>query len=274
MAMRRRACSALVGLVVFAPLPAAAQIIISEIMYDLSEGSDSGREWIEVYNAAATPVSLPDWKVSENGTNHKIAAVAGGAALAPGAYAVIADNTEKFKADHPSFSGQLFDSVFSLSNTGESIALRDPAGADIDAVTYSNTMGGSGTGDSLQRTQLQPDAAFSAGIPTPGVGISTGGLAKTPQKENKSTTSLATKTSSKKEPSPAATGPVIIGKPAKEVLSGVESQVAGVASAPPAPSSTRYLWWLGMLAIASMGAVGVAWSRRIKRTEWEIEEIS
>src|SRR4051812_46838445 len=103
----------IVSLFILTPCFAFAQVVITEIMYDLPTGSDSGREWIEIYNAGSESVKLTGWKLFENSTNHKISAVSGGDALLPSSYTVIADNAEKFKADWPQFSGQLFDSTFS-----------------------------------------------------------------------------------------------------------------------------------------------------------------
>ncbi len=244
------------------PAFVSAQVVISEIMYDQAEGSDSGREWIEVYNAGAVSVPLADWKVFENGTNHKITAVVGGEALATGAYAVIADNAEKFKADHPAFSGQLFDSAFSLSNGGETIALHDKALGESDSVAYADTMGGSGTGDSLQRVQLISGTAFSAGTPTPGVPIPASGLVKSPVKEKKS--SLKTKT-------PKATSvisaPDIVGDTSPKAEPTAENQTASAAG-----SSAPYVWWLGACAIAGIAAIGIALARRARKTEWDIIE--
>ncbi len=112
------------------PQVSFAQIVVTEIMYDLKSGSDSGHEWVEVYNAGASVVKLTDWKLFENGTNHKITGVVGADTLMPYAYAVIADNREQFKVDWPNFSGQLFDSAFSLSNSGETIIFRNASSSD------------------------------------------------------------------------------------------------------------------------------------------------
>ena len=88
-------------------------MVISEVTYDLP-GSDSGREWIEVKNVGAESISFSDWRLFENGANHKLIPHDGVGVLAPGAYAVIVSNVEKFRTDWPHFSGILFDSVFDL----------------------------------------------------------------------------------------------------------------------------------------------------------------
>src|SRR3989344_5734849 len=92
------------------PASLFANVEITEIMYDVS-GSDTGREWIEV--KANTETDLADWKLFEANTNHALTLVGGTALVPAGGVAVIADNTEKFLLDFPSFSGTLFDSSFS-----------------------------------------------------------------------------------------------------------------------------------------------------------------
>jgi len=240
--------------VFFAPAISSAQVIISEIMYDLAEGSDSGREWIEIYNAGSVPVTVSDLKITENETNHAIKAEAN-AALALGGYAVIADNSAKFKADWPAFSGLLFDSAFSLNNTGESIGLADATGVPRDAVVYTNASG-NGTGDSLQRQPIS-GASFGAGIPTPGVGIPVNGLVKSPTKQ---------KTASKKNLPAAAAAPTIVGE-AKD-----ESPFVRI-SAPTNTQGSPVYWWLAPLLLACASSAGIVWSRHLKKDEWEIEEM-
>ena len=81
------------------PQCAVAQVVISEIMYDLSSGSDTGREWVEVFNAGASSVHFTDWKFFEANTNHALSAVQGGESVASGAYAIIVDDATKFLAE-------------------------------------------------------------------------------------------------------------------------------------------------------------------------------
>jgi hypothetical protein len=145
------------------PVFVFAQIEITEIMYDI-EGSDSGREWVEIYNNGNGAVDLSDWKFFENGVNHGLSAYSENTKLAAGEYAIIADNAEKFLTDWPNFFGSLFDSSFSLKNSGESISLRDDKLEDIDQITYAAEWGALGNGDSLQKT----DNGWVAGPPTPG----------------------------------------------------------------------------------------------------------
>ena len=130
---------------------ANAQIIFTEIMYD-PPGTDTGREWIEVYNSGTDSVDLTTYKLFENNVNHKITEHSGGKILAPGKYAIIADNVEKFLIDFPNLAGTIiiFDSAFSLNNTGEDFSLIDSAGVAIDTISYSVDLGAKNNGNSLQ----------------------------------------------------------------------------------------------------------------------------
>lgn len=237
-------------LVVLSAFPAVshAQIVITEIMYDLAEGPDAGREWVEVLNSGSSAVDLATYRLFENGTNHKIS---GAGSLAPGGYAVIADNAEKFKADWPSFSSLVFDSAFSLSNTGESISIRTQAGAEIDTVAYSDSLA-KGTGDSLQR---EPGAFFAAGMPTPGAPIPATGLVLAPQKKS------------------AAKSPNVASVSAPTEIRGEAREFMPVSLAAVGVASSSAMWWFAPLTLAFIASIGIVISRRFRADEWEIEEM-
>lgn len=145
------------------PLFAHAQVYINEIMYNLS-GTDTGREWVEIYNSGSNAIDLSNWKFFENNTNHGLNSISGGTSLSAGAYAIIVDDSTKFLIDWIGFSGILLDSTFSLNNTGEIISLKDDAQTIIDEITYESSTGAIGDGNSLQKSG---SAWISAG-PTPG----------------------------------------------------------------------------------------------------------
>ncbi len=164
-----RPCS-LFLMVALVPGFARAQVVISEIMYDVS-GTDTDREWVEVFNAGASPVHFTDWKLFEANTNHGITSAQGGENFAAGAYAIIADNPAKFLQDWPSYSGILFDSTFSLGNSGETLAIHMPPPdlTPTDSVPYQGAWGAAGNGNSLQRTSVS-GTTFVESSPTPGAG--------------------------------------------------------------------------------------------------------
>lgn len=143
----------ILSLLLVAPLTVWGDVYINEIMYDL-DGTDSGREWVEVYNSGTEDIDLSLFRLFENGVNHKISIYdptesGKTSILSGGEYGIVADKPEKFLNDH-NYSGLLFDSVFSLSNVGEVIALVDDTDNIIHSVAYSPGWGAKGTGNTLQ----------------------------------------------------------------------------------------------------------------------------
>lgn len=151
-------------LLTFLPLGASAQVIISEIMYDVN-GADMGREWIEVQNVGTTTENLSGFKFFEAGTNHNLSVAQGSFLLLPQSFAVLSDTPSKFLADHRGFSGTILNTTFSLNNTsGELIALKDSKGATTTALSYEPQWGAGGDGNSLQLVA----GSWVSAPPTPG----------------------------------------------------------------------------------------------------------
>ncbi len=151
-------------------IPAANAIVINEIMYD-PVGGDTAKEWIEIHNNESSEVNLFGWKLFEDNTNHGLAMITGSWTLPSKSFAIIADNASRFLYDYPEFDGTLFDSAFSLSNSGESLALKNSSSAVIENITYDSSLGANGTGNSLQR--MRAGMPFTQGnvhenFPTPG----------------------------------------------------------------------------------------------------------
>jgi len=227
------------------PLSLAAQVTITEIMYDLETGSDSGREWIEVRNMGAEEVDLGLWRLFEAEVNHHIeAAEEGGATLLrAGGYAIIADNTAKFLADWSAYGGLLFDSAFSLGNVGETLILRDGELADVDSVSYDAAWGANGDSASLQFV----GGEWVAAAPTPGMENVTDGTSEENYEEEETTPS-APPVSASALPPPApslftarlATKEkfAVVGAPANfsAALLGVKEGLSG---------KTRFVWSFG-----------------------------
>lgn len=152
---------------------ANAEIIVTEIMYN-PEGTDTDREWIEVYNSGTEPIDLTAYKFLENDVNHTISVFdinndnVGGQSstlnfISPNEYAIIADDPEMFLIDFPN-TQNIFDSVFSLNNTGEDLAIISPDGVIVNSFMYSSELGANGTGNSLQ---LNNNGIFIPASPTP-----------------------------------------------------------------------------------------------------------
>lgn len=152
---------AIVGAVFIEPAPvnAAGSILISEVMYDLA-GSDTNREWVEIYNAGSDPVTIVDgigdgsWRFND-GSNHVLKLVQGSLTLPASGVAVLVSTSTVFLADHPGFSGTLIDTTMSLNNTSDTLKLSADKGATFfSEIIYQNTWGANGDGKSLEKIDL------------------------------------------------------------------------------------------------------------------------
>lgn len=141
---------------------ALADMLINEIMYD-AIGSDDDHEWIEIFNNGTSAVDLTGWKFFEDGTNHNLYLKQGNSTIQTNGYAIIAENWTMFLMDY-SYNGTLFDSSFSLSNSGESLVLKNSSSNVIENITYSSNYGGSGNGYSIGKISNN----FTEMIPSPG----------------------------------------------------------------------------------------------------------
>ncbi len=133
------------------PLIGYAQVVFSEIHYDLA-GSDKGGEWIEVYNDGAEPVSFAGWKFFEAGVHHTLTG-AEGAMIQGGQYSLIVRDADMFRALFPSATGVFVESSFSLSNSGETLMLKDASGVVADSVSYTSLLGGAGNGMTISKVE-------------------------------------------------------------------------------------------------------------------------
>ena len=93
-------------------------LVITEIMANPS-GADSQFEWIEVYNPTASPVVMDDYRLRESDTMHHLQDIT----ISPFGFVIIARDKVKFLERYPAFSTNTIDSVFSLSNSGETLEL-------------------------------------------------------------------------------------------------------------------------------------------------------
>ncbi|HEY4516828.1 MAG TPA: lamin tail domain-containing protein [Candidatus Paceibacterota bacterium] len=260
---------------------ASGQVVITEVMYDVS-GADTGREWVEFFNTGEGAVKLTTWKLYENGTKHKIVAASGVNTLAPHTYAIVADNPAKFRTDWPQFSGVLFDSAFSLSNDGETIALLDASSTEIASVSYQGSSGAAGDGNSLNRSP-ENTSAFTPHTPSPGAVMSTAVIpppppkptaVKTPAPRTSVKTGTTVKKTTVSDGSASPTGVIIGDAPVQEdpVQSNDFSPESQTAA--PTPIAPRSWWWGGAAALALLGGGAMVAARSKAKSEWKIEESS
>ncbi len=219
-------------------------------MYDLA-GGDSGREWVEITNTGSESVDIAKYRLFENGTNHGFTLVAGTAVLQPGASAILADDAEKFKTDWPSFAGTIFNTAFSLSNTGETLSLKTGALVVEDTVTYIASAGAAGDGGSLQKSGVD----FVAALPSPGVYPSP--LAPVPKVTKSTPTKTTTKSTSRKTTSVRS-----------QAAAAVVPQETIDLDAQNKPSQVPLaLWVAGLVAIIGLGTTGAVYARLSTKNE-------
>lgn len=244
--------------------------VVTEIMYN-PVGTDSGHEWIEVFNSSASSIRLSEWRLYEGGTNHKIKAVSNDGLVPSGAFAVIAENPALFLADYPQYAGLLFDSSFSLANDGDSFVLRDKNLKDVNAVVYQSSYGALGDGNTLQR---QPDttSVFVARRPSPGGELSSDVLVPKPEMEAVPKPVSVSK-SSKKMKSTTQESTVNTVTNEEHVPSSQVPQLAAAIATSPS-SNTLYLWLAGVLVVVSLVVTGLIVARHAKQDEWDIVEES
>lgn len=157
------------------PVQASAQVVINEVMYN-PQGSDSGREWVELYNEGASDVTMTagsgkgSWRIND-GSNHTLTDPVSGTGrgsltIPAGGYLVIANDPSDFSSgEYAGGAYSVIKSSLSLNNNGATISLVDGSGATLDSVSYLPTQGGNDDSSSLQR---QSDGSWIAALPTPG----------------------------------------------------------------------------------------------------------
>lgn len=239
-------------LVLLSPFAAHAAFSFTEIMYDAS-GTDTKHEWVELQNTGSA-VDMTGYKFYENGSNHGLTLVAGPATVGAGGYVVIADDAVTFLGDYPSFSGTLFDSAFSLSNTGEAVSLRDESLIDVASVSYTSDAGAAGDGNSLNTLS----GAWYPRLPTPGGAAASGSAEPTPASSppatsNSNTTSGGSSgTAPQNAVSPATEEPKITVRAGEDrtVIVGAETAFTAAAlGIKGEPLTTaRYVWSFGNAA--------------------------
>jgi hypothetical protein len=146
------------------PISIFADIKITEIMYDL-EGSDAGREWIEIYNNGSNSFNLNDLHFYEADVHHGLISEQP-VILSPNEYALIVQDVDLFKSTYPS-NIKIVKSSFSLANTSEELAISNEEKVILFSVSYSSEFGAVGNGNSLH----YGDAGWFESSPTPGAAV-------------------------------------------------------------------------------------------------------
>ena len=256
------------------PIVASAELRISEIMYD-PDGADGKNEWIEIFNEGPYLVDLSVAKfVDKSGHVLNLPPKNGGTGtmtIVPGAYVILASDATAFHAQYPNVN-QVIDTAMSLSNSGARIGIGSSKGP-LAIATYDSSMGGNGTGESLQLHE----GTWIHAQPTPG-------------RENAHASTVAAAPVS---PAPVAKKAPAVAKSSakpKKQRGAVSKSVAETASADPvsivnATATERVIaetaaagslggtpWWFAAAALALSTGAAASMISRSKKQEWNIEE--
>lgn len=151
------------------PFGTEAAVVVNEIAW-MGSAASANHEWIEIANDGDTPVDLSGWTLAAADGSPSIAL---SGIIAPGGYVLLERTSDE------SVPGIAADLIYTgaLSNAGETLILRDAAGAVLDTVVggenWANTGGDNTTKDTAQRSAAgwitapgTPRAANASGAST------------------------------------------------------------------------------------------------------------
>ncbi len=155
----------------------APLILISEVMYypcpvdrNGALRPETNMEFVELYNAFNQTINIQNWSINNNVINRN---VMGGFNIPPGGYAIIGGRNSRINSWYNIPSSYIYlttqerglgGGTLPLGNTSGSVILRDASGRVVDQVSYSNTWGGSPSGNyyySLERRSYTVSAQDS-----------------------------------------------------------------------------------------------------------------
>ncbi len=120
---------------VFALLAAdASAVVVSEVMYH-PQSEASAEEFIELHNPGATAVDVSGWAIT-SGVSFTIPALT--PAIPAGGYLVLAANGAAFTAKYPAVTNFVAGWTGQLSNSANSVVLKDNLGVKMDEVDYAD----------------------------------------------------------------------------------------------------------------------------------------
>jgi len=172
-------------------------LVINEVYYrpdDKTVGDskekDPDDEWIEIYNASASPINLKDWYLVDNGGINRKEVISQDYVIQPAQFVLVAANASvwSFWPNIPSEAtkialGKSRMFSFGLRNDGDRVELYDNTGRLIDAVSWGDdtsafepSVPSVSKGHSIERSPRGRDSNTSSDFidqmnPTPGEGI-------------------------------------------------------------------------------------------------------
>jgi hypothetical protein len=129
-----------------------ANVIVSEINYNPHPRIDGG-EWIELKNKTNSPIYMHQWKLRDQDkyTAYKFPLLS---KIPANAYAIVCQDSNKFKAKYPNYVGQIFGNVdYVLSNKVDALYLENSQAQTVAQINYVDSIwsaGADGEGYTLE----------------------------------------------------------------------------------------------------------------------------
>ncbi len=120
------------------------KIVFSEIYYD-AIGTDSDKEYIELYNPTEIEINIANWKIEDNNYLYSISGIS---TVKPYSYFTIARDSTEFYNDYGTLPDR-GDLTLALNNDGDYLTLYDNTGIEIDFVAWE----GAATGWNIKATE-------------------------------------------------------------------------------------------------------------------------
>lgn len=138
-------------------------IVINEINYNSSDVFDPG-DWVEFYNAGASPVDVSGWTFMDEDNTH-VFVLPDGTGIPSDGFLVLCADTTAFRSLSPEVGSYKGDLGFGFSGQGELIRLYNSQGELIDQVAYDDDAPWPVEADGLGSTLSLVDPARDNNIP-------------------------------------------------------------------------------------------------------------
>ena len=138
---------------------AVSKLVINEINYNPPQSGAGERrnEWIELYNYGDSEIDLTGWTISDSVNTDNLQPGNGTMVVPAGGYAIITANDTEVYDNYDVETGavrlQVDDNTIGngLGDNGDTLTIADGDGNAVDSVSYEDSWGGDGDGDTIER---------------------------------------------------------------------------------------------------------------------------
>src|SRR3989344_1431142 len=125
--------------------PTASAVVINEIMYDPA-GSDTNREWVELYNPENISINITGWKFTGQFARNITEAL-----MVENNFLILTTNKDTFLSEYNVLCPVVSVSFGSLNNDGKNILLNNSNNNHVDTVFYNKSWGGANNNKTLSK---------------------------------------------------------------------------------------------------------------------------